>query len=81
VFGSGTNANGDSRNGHAVGLALYGRAAGRIRVNPGWSLRLDVLGGSTAWRRPVAAIGMGGGDVTAGGVGFLAAQAGVEYAF
>jgi hypothetical protein len=29
----------------AVGIAVYGRAAGRIRLSPSWSVRLDVLGG------------------------------------
>jgi hypothetical protein len=81
VWGSGTNTMGESRTGHGVGLALYGRAAVRIRLSPGWSVRLDVLGGSTALRRPIVAIGQGGGDITAWGVGFVAALAGVEWAF
>jgi hypothetical protein len=81
VFGSGTNTDGESRSGHGVGLALYGRAAGRFRLTNGWAVRLDALGGSTALRRPIAAIGMGGGDVTAWGVGFVAVLAGVEYSF
>jgi hypothetical protein len=38
VFGSGMNTEGDGRSGHAVGLALYGRAAGRLRLGPGLSL-------------------------------------------
>jgi len=81
VLGSGTNSQGATRTGHVVGLALYGRAGGRVRVSPGWSIRLDVLGGSTALRPPTLAIGMGGGDITTWGVGFVAGLAGVEWAF
>jgi hypothetical protein len=77
---SGTSAMGMSD--HAVGAALYGRAAGRVRVSPSWSLRLDVLGGSTALRRPVIAIGgVPDETVTVWGVGFVAATAGVEWGF
>ena len=81
VWGSGTNTNGDGHSGHTVGLALYARAAARIRLGSGWALRAEALGGSTAWRRPILAIGMGGGDITAWGVGFVAALGGVEWSF
>jgi hypothetical protein len=79
VWASGT-AMGNSD--HAVGLALYGRAAGRVRLSSSWSVRVDVLGGSTAPRRPIVAL-MGTPDenVTAWGVGFVAATAGVEWGF
>jgi hypothetical protein len=77
---SGTSAMGLSD--HAVGVALYGRAAGRIRLSPGWSLRLDVIGGSTAPRRPVVVIGGAPEEtITTWGVGFVAATAGVEWGF
>lgn len=64
-----------------VGLALYARAAGRIRLTPSWSVRLDVLGGSTAARRPIIITAVSGNEVTAWGVGFVAATAGVEWRF
>jgi hypothetical protein len=64
---------------YAVGLAFYGRAAGRVRLSPSWSARLDVIGGSTAARRAII-VGMpGSADVTAWGVAFVAALAGVEW--
>ena len=79
---SGTNQSATGLSDHAVGVALYGRAAGRIRLSPGWSLRLDVIGGSTAPRRPVIAIGgVPEETVTTWGVGFVAATAGVEWGF
>ena len=65
---------------HVVGLAFYARVAGRIHLSPSWSVRLDVLGGSTAARRPVITT-VAGNDVTAWGVGFVAATAGVDWAF
>jgi hypothetical protein len=65
----------------AVGLAFYGRAAGRIRLSPSWSVRLDLLGGSTAARRPVISSTDEGENVTAWGVGFMAVLAGIEVAF
>ena len=37
---------------YAVGIAFYGRAAGRIQLSPDWSVRLDVIGGSTAASGP-----------------------------
>ena len=84
VWASGTNAGAMStgRSGHTVGLALYGRAAGRVRISPSWSVRLDILGGTTAARRPVIAIlRVPEETVTAWGVGFVAATAGVEWGF
>ena len=65
---------------HVVGLAFYARAAGRIHLSPSWSVRLDVLGGSTAARRPII-VTVSGNEVTAWGVGFVAATAGVEWSF
>jgi hypothetical protein len=84
VWASGTNAAAMStgRSGHTVGLALYGRAAGRVRLSPSWSVCLDILGGTTAARRPVIAIlRVPEETVTAWGVGFVAATAGVEWGF
>jgi hypothetical protein len=79
---SGTNHSAMGLSDHAVGVALYGRAAGRVRLTPGWSLRLDVTGGSTAPRRPVIAIGgVPEETVTTWGVGFVAATGGVEWGF
>jgi hypothetical protein len=83
MWGSGTGA-ADMLAGqtdHVVGLALYARAAGRIHLSPSWSVRLDVLGGSTAPRRPIIITAAAGNDVTAWGVAFVAATAGVEWAF
>lgn len=59
-----------------VGIAVYGRAAGRIRLSPSWSARLDVLGGSTAPRRII--ITSDTQDVTTWGLGFVSALAGIE---
>lgn len=84
VWASGTNAGAMStgRSGHTVGLAFYGRAAGRVRISPSWSVRLDILGGTTAARRPIIAIlRVPEETVTAWGVGFVAATAGVEWGF
>ena len=84
VWASGADVGGMGigRSGHAVGLALYGRAAGRVRISPSWSVRLDVLGGSTAARRPIIAIlRVPEETVTTWGVGFVAATAGVEWGF
>jgi hypothetical protein len=84
VWASGTNAGAMStgRSGHTVGLAFYGRAAGRVRISPSWSVRLDILGGTTAARRPVIVIlRVPEETVTAWGVGFVAATAGVEWGF
>jgi hypothetical protein len=67
--------------GYAVGLAVYGRGAAFIRLSPTWSVRLDLLGGSTAPRRPVIGVKNESEPVTAWGVGFLAALAGLEAAF
>jgi hypothetical protein len=66
---------------YAVGAAVYGRVACRVRLSPSWSLRLDVLGGSTVPLRPVIAGSTGGGDVTTWGLGFVAGVAGVEAGF
>ena len=84
VWASGTNAVAMStgRSGHTVGLAFYGRAAGRVRISPSWSVRLDILGGSTAARRPLIAIlRVPEETVTTWGVGFVAATVGVEWGF
>jgi hypothetical protein len=84
VWASGTNAVAMStgRSGHTVGLAFYGRAAGRVRISPSWSVRLEILGGSTAARRPVIAIlRVPEETVTTWGVVFVAATAGVEWGF
>jgi len=84
VWASGTSAAAmaTGRTGRAVGVAAYGRAAGRIRISSGLSVRLDVVGGSTAPRRPVIAIlRVPEETVTAWGVGFVAATAGVEWGF
>jgi len=86
VWGSGTSQSTMSgTTDHAVGVAFYGRAAGRVRLSPSWSIRLEVLGGSTTFRRPVVAVrivpDMTDENVTAWGVGFMAATAGVEWGF
>ena len=66
----------------AVGMAVYGRAAGRIRLTPSWSVRLDVLGGSTAPRPIVITdrqdITTDRQDITTWGLGFFSALAGIE---
>jgi hypothetical protein len=67
-----------------VGLALYGRAAARFRLASHLSLRVDVLAGSTAVRRPVIAVSstnLPDRDITAWGTMFLAAVAGLEARF
>jgi hypothetical protein len=67
---------------HGVGAAVYGRAAGRVRLSPSWSLRLDVLGGSTRPLTPVIALPKTPEEhVTTWGVGFVATTAGVEWGF
>ena len=68
---------------YAVGLALYGRAAGAIRLSPTWSVRLDLLGGSTAPRRPAIGVKTQSEKLTftGWGAGFVAALAGVEATF
>ena len=63
----------------AVGVAFYGRAAARIRLSQSWVARLDLLGGTTAVRRPVLVAN--DGALTPWGVGFVAALAGIEAAF
>jgi hypothetical protein len=69
--------------GYAVGLALYGRAAGTIRLSPTWSVRVDLLGGSTAPRRPVVGVKTQTEKLTltSWGAGFVAALGGVEATF
>jgi hypothetical protein len=62
-----------------VGVALYGRAAARIRLSPGWSVRLDATGGTTALRRPVLVAN--DGALTPWGVAFVAALAGIDLSF
>ena len=59
-----------------VGIAVYGRAAARLRLSPNWAVRLDVLGGSTAPRRII--ITSTTQDVTTWGLGFVSALAGIE---
>ncbi|HVT09863.1 MAG TPA: hypothetical protein VHO67_20515, partial [Polyangia bacterium] len=60
----------------SVGAALYGRAAGKVRLARDWALRLDVLGGwavarpvvqflesdVASWGRPFVAV-LGGGEL------------------
>jgi hypothetical protein len=81
--GTTTNASAIGVTNYAVGLALYGRATGTIRLTPTWSVRLDVLGGSTAPQRPVIGVKTLNEKLTLTpwGVGFVAALAGVEAAF
>src|SRR4029079_18915050 len=62
-----------------VAVSHHGRAAGCIRLSPSWSLRLDVLGGTTAPRRPVLVAT--DGTVTPWGVVLVAAVAGIEASF
>jgi hypothetical protein len=82
VWVTGTNPLAMSRTAHGVGVAVYGRAAGRVRLSPGWSARIDILGGSTAPLTPVVAIQRVPEErVTTWGVGFVAATAGVEWGF
>jgi hypothetical protein len=72
-----TTPNGQTDRG--VGVAIYGRAAGYVRLGPIVSLRLDVIGGTTALRRPVLVAN--DGTLTPWGVGFVAALAGMNAAF
>jgi hypothetical protein len=72
---SGAAAGGEDR---AVGLALYGRGAVRLRLAARWSLRLDVLGG-TALRRP--ALVFSNGDTARWGTAFAAGLGGAEMRF
>jgi len=69
--------------GHTVGLAAYGRASGHIRLAPRWGIRLDLLGGSTRWQRPIVTFidGQMPKDVTTWGVGFVSLLGGVEVGF
>ena len=78
--GTGTSGMGaDGRTDQAVGIALYGRAAGRLRSAPTWAVRLDVLGGSTAPQRPNVGVDRDSPEtVTSWGVGFVAALGGIE---
>jgi hypothetical protein len=71
---------------YQVGLAAYGRAAARLRLSAGWSLRLDAIAGTTAIRRPVitvAPIDDTGQpeDVTSWGTVFGAGLVGLEVYF
>jgi hypothetical protein len=72
---SGAAAGGEDQ---AVGLALYGRGAVRLRLAARWSLRLDVLGG-TALRRPVLVFS--NGDTARWGTVFAAGLGGAEMRF
>lgn len=65
-----------TRTDDGVGIAVYGRAASRIRLSPSWSVRLDVIGGSTAPRRII--ITGATQDVTTWGLGFVSALVGIE---
>jgi len=66
---------------YALGMAVYGRAAATIHLSPTWSVRLDVLGGSTEPQRPVIGIKKQTETLTTWGVGFVAALAGVAATF
>jgi hypothetical protein len=69
---------------HAVGLAVYGRASGHIRLAPRWGVRLDLIGGSTRMQRPIVTFfddGTTPVDVATWGVGFVSLLGGVEVAF
>jgi hypothetical protein len=72
---SGAAAGGEDQ---AVGLALYGRGAVRLRLAARWSLRLDVLGGA-ALRRPVLVFS--NGDTARWGTVFAAGLGGAEMRF
>ncbi|HXU60831.1 MAG TPA: hypothetical protein VN962_03975 [Polyangia bacterium] len=61
-----------------VGAAVYGRAAGRLRLGTAWALRLDLLAGWTI-RRPVIQIDQE--DVADWGRPFVAALGGGELRF
>jgi hypothetical protein len=75
-----TNPIAEGVTGQAVGVALYGRVAGRVRLSPGLSIRLDLLGGTTAPQRAVI-VGAGGAEITAWGQAFGAVLAGLEVGF
>ena len=69
----------------AIGIAIYGRAAGRIHLSPSWSVRLELLGGSTApWpiiitdRQDITLTDRE--DIATWGLGFVSALAGIELA-
>ena len=68
---------------HSVGLALYGRASGHLRLTPRLGVRLDVIGGSTGLQRPIVTFidGTDPTDVAIWGVGFVSLLGGVEVAF
>jgi len=84
VHGVGTAAgSATGTSGQAVGLALYGRGAARFRLAPRWSLRLDVMGGSTALRTPLLHDTAASGDyvVTSWGKAFVAGTGGLDIHF
>jgi hypothetical protein len=66
---------------YAIGVAVYGRVACRVRLSPSWALRVDFLGGTTAPQRPIVAARRGGDDVATWGLGFVSGLAGIEAAF
>lgn len=67
----------------AVGIAVYGRVSGHIRLGAHWAVRVDMLGGSTSLQRPIVSRidGMMSVDITSWGVGFGALLGGVEATF
>ena len=76
----------EGRVAYQVGLAAYARAAARLRLSAGWSLRLDVIGGTTTIRRPVIAVAPVDDtgqpqDVTSWGTVFGAGLVGLEVYF
>ena len=80
--GTGMSGPGQGQTDQALGLAIYGRAAGRLQLSATWALRLDVIGGSTAPQRPKVGVDVNSQEtVTAWGVGFVAALGGIEAAF
>jgi len=62
----------------AVGMVLYGRAAGRLRLGQAWALGLDLLSGGTVVR-PV--VSLANHDVAAWGHLLVAGLAGVDVRF
>jgi hypothetical protein len=70
---------------YQVGVAPYARAAVRLRLAAGWSLRLDLIGGTTTPRRPVIALASADGDLrrdlTSWGTVFGGAMGGLEVYF
>jgi hypothetical protein len=67
---------------NAFGVAIYGRAAARLQLSPAWTVRVDVMGGSTAPQRPnVGVVASSRETVTTWGLGFVAGLAGIEAAF